>query len=299
MSASNSYKSDFYLKARKHQINYKENVLGIKRNDGNDVVLVYDDAIKGLNFYSPIGDILDAVKDRFNNRYKGPLYANMLRSEHIPFNLFAPLKSRVKENETIDFLNDVFPATDIKNINEIKIEYPPPDKAKYLDDNTSFDTYIAYKNSKNEKCGLGIEVKYTEESYPYGTTERKRMEDEKGKSRYHTTHIESGIYIDNSIKKKLATVPLKQFWRNHLLGLKMIQNGDIKNFFSAHIFPSGNTYQKEKSEDYSRQIKSEFRYQFIPVTYETFFEKLILFFRDDREYIDWANYLKNRYIVKE
>ncbi|MGV8016880.1 MAG: hypothetical protein AB2L26_01680 [Ignavibacteria bacterium] len=309
----NHNKSLFYPKAKKHQICFKEQVLGllecgkfpVKLESGKEMLmdvrtlLCRNDAEEGKNFYEGLPEILKTAKERFGkDNYKESLYANMLRSEHIPFNLFAPLKSRMKENDTIYFLNEVFPNTDIRNIKEIKIEYAPPGKKKYLDDNTSFDTYVAYKNSKNEECGLGIEVKYTEESYPFGETERKRMNGERDDSKYQPTHKESGIYIDGSIEK-LATIPLKQFWRNHLLGLKMVQNGDIKRFFSAHIFPSGNTYQKEKSEDYSRQIKPEFRYQFIPVTYETYFEKIVLFFGEDEKYIDWAKYLKNRYIVKE
>lgn len=294
MSDLNSHKSEFYNKARKHQINYKENILGIKQNDGNDVVLVYEDAVKGLNFYPQKEEVLKIVQDRFD-RYKATLYANMLRSEHIPFNFFAPLINRRNNEETLSFFNKIFPQTNINSISEIKIEYAPSGKEKYLDDLTSFDTYIEYRDTHGENCGIGIEVKYTELSYPYGATEKERMFDENEQSFYHITHNNSDIFKTDSIRC-LRTKQLKQFWRNHLLGLKMVQNGDLKKFFSAHIFPSGNTYQKEMADKYISNIKPEFRYQFIPVTYESFFDALAESFQDNLELKNWIKYLLERYI---
>lgn len=42
----------------------------------------------------------------------------------------------------------------------------------YLNDGTSFDTYIEYVDSNDQKGAIGIEVKYTENNYPIGDKEK-------------------------------------------------------------------------------------------------------------------------------
>lgn len=53
----------------------------------------------------------------------------------------------------------------IVSIDRIEIEYAPKPKEKYLNDGTSFDTYIEYTNFDDTKGMIGIEVKYTEKEY--------------------------------------------------------------------------------------------------------------------------------------
>jgi len=52
--------------------------------------LTQEDGENGKNFYDGFG-IFDAVK-KYRKKYNKPLYSNMLRSEHIPFNLFIPFR---------------------------------------------------------------------------------------------------------------------------------------------------------------------------------------------------------------
>lgn len=78
----------FLADARFHQSKYRASKLCIPYEDyGN--YLTKADALKGLNFYDDFG-VFDEVKKRYPN-YSKPLYSNMLRSEHIGFNLFIPL----------------------------------------------------------------------------------------------------------------------------------------------------------------------------------------------------------------
>ncbi len=86
----------------------------------------------------------------------------MLTSEHIPFNFFVPLY------QNNDFCKIVFSElleVNIHSIDKIEIEYAPKPKENYLNDGTSFDTYIEYTSSDNSKGIIGIEVKYTENEY--------------------------------------------------------------------------------------------------------------------------------------
>ncbi len=133
--------SDFLKSARLHQSIYRANTFDLSYDKyGN--YLTKEDGEQGKNFYNGF-DIFDAVRKRYPKYSKG-LYSNMLRSEHIPFNMFVPL-DRDKEycrKVFADVLN-----IDIISIDKIKVEYAPPRKEKYLNDNTSFDAYIQYTHS--------------------------------------------------------------------------------------------------------------------------------------------------------
>ena len=77
--------------AREHQSKYRAEVLQL--DDYNDYGnrLARKDAAAGKNFYTDFPGLLDEVRKKFPYKYS-PLYYDMLRSEHIPFNFFAPLK---------------------------------------------------------------------------------------------------------------------------------------------------------------------------------------------------------------
>ena len=87
------------------------------------------------------------------------LMGNMLRSEHIPWNVFYPMN--LDKQATLTLLKEILKTDEIDKVTDIRIEWAP-EKEEALDDNTSFDTYIEYIYNGKE-CGVGIEVKYTEE----------------------------------------------------------------------------------------------------------------------------------------
>ena len=126
--------SGFLKRARLHQSKFRAEKLDLPSvNYGN--YLTSEDAEAGMNFYDGFG-IFDAVKKRFP-KYNMPLYANMLRSEHIPFNLFVPLNSN--KNFCKSVFNDFF-NNRINSIDRIEIEHAPKPRKNYLNDATSFDT---------------------------------------------------------------------------------------------------------------------------------------------------------------
>lgn len=122
--------------------------------------------------------ISDAVKNRIkkeksksDNKFScSQMLTNLLRSEHIPYNVFFPLKR--EDKGTVELFNDILGSDLIERITDIKIEYAPAktdDAASkdipLLGDGTAFDVYIEYipKYAKHgQKGGIGIEVKYTE-----------------------------------------------------------------------------------------------------------------------------------------
>jgi len=162
-------------------------------------------------------------------------------------------------------------------------------KRELLDDNTSFDIYIDYKNGE-EICGLGIEVKYTEKSYPFGKTEKERMWDDK--SLYNQLSKNSGVYKKEALHK-LRTTKLKQAWRNHLLGIKLLELKKLNKFYSVHLYPKANTYQANMCKEYIGCLKEEQQQSFIPITFEHFIETAEKVFTNFK-HRKWIKYLKDR-----
>lgn len=237
-----------------------------------------------------------AEQDKGKNvNFQGEGLKNLLRSEHIPYNLFYPLvKTRSQHSNLLhQFMEQLFQNhLHVDKVHRIKIEFASTlHKSKLLDDNTSFDAYIEYQDGAM-KCGLGIEVKYTEKSYPYGATEKKRMFDE-DHSLYKELTRRSGIYKSKAILA-LREKKLKQAWRNHLLGLRLVELGEVDQFHSVHLYPNGNSYQKEVCTAYLECLKDEHKHSFIPITFEKFNDIAGEIFTDP-EHIDWIKYLRLRY----
>jgi hypothetical protein len=109
---------------------------------------------------------LDSIKQRERLTDEKRLFENLLSSQPLAFNIFLPLKwHNFSVGNTV--FKELFPLLNIKQIVDIKLEYVPGDgkgknNRKITTDNSCFDVYVEYQNNKNELCGIGIEVKYTE-----------------------------------------------------------------------------------------------------------------------------------------
>jgi hypothetical protein len=295
---------DFQTKARRHQEKYRTEILKLSSYDVYPSMLTDEDANFGHNFCSCVPGVLESVKERYGD-FKGPLFKNLLRSEHIPFNLFAPFQKCTNDLLVFSFIQRLFPNIKIEKVISVDIEKTPETrqylstssngkKEKYLDDKTSFDVLLIYE-SGGRVGGVGIEVKYTEKSYPYGTTERERMFCTTADSLYHRTHETSQIYREATIPL-LREKKLKQLWRNHLVGLSMVQNGDLAEFTSCHMFPSGNVYQAEAACEYLETIKKEHQHTFLPLTYESFIDVALRTLSENEKWKPWIEYIERRYI---
>ena len=280
----------FKSKARLHQSRFRAEFLNVDFVEyGNR--LSTKDGLSGLNFYNGF-DIFKAVKKRYQ-RYKKGLYSDMLRSEHIPFNLFIPLDRDRNFCAKIfnHFMNDR-----IKTIDRIEIEYAPPFPKNYLNDRTSFDSYIEYTDNLNEKGLIGIEVKYTEHEYKL-KPKSKEDDDIKNKtSPYYSVTKKADLYHSEAIEK-LPTDLFRQIWRNHILGESILQkHKNFKYFTSITFFPSGNLHFVETSKQYIKLLKKN-NHNFISITFEDFLS-VAKVNSPNEKFDDWIKYLIDRYIVK-
>jgi len=285
-------KSGFLAKARMHQSRYRAEMLKVPF-DGFGNYLTKEDALKGLNFYNDF-DIFSEVKSRYNKQYSKQLYANMLRSEHIAFNMFVPFKQNLLFGTQV--LNQ-FLDNNILSIDKIEIEYAPSPSLEYLDDRTSFDVYMEYTHVDSSKSILGIEVKYTERDYKLKTDSRESRCANRKESRYYLVTKRCNLYKDNWINI-LPTDRYRQVWRNQLLGESMLLREPDKynHFTSITIYPEGNQHFIEVSKEYISMLKKPER--FVGITYENLFSSSEKYCPDDI-FAKWIEYMRERYIIND
>lgn len=293
MAKDKTYRYDdtFKAKARAHQFAFRENVLKDYYEEKNpQVILSPGAAQRGFIFCDTYRDLIQEKVKRFGT---SPLFSNMLRSEHIPFNIFVPMEEDLSDAKLL--FNKII-GGGISNICHIYIEFAGySDKQMYLNDGTSFDAYIEYMDDNNQKGAIGIEVKYTENGYPIGEKEEKDIKDTK--SLYWKMTNKSGYFIsDLDILMFLKAHHLRQIWRNHLLGYSMVDKGDIKHFHHIHLYPQGNYHFHQYAiPEYKSLLTPKGEDSFIDLRYETLFEMLSQYFTSTKQR-EWIKYLYQRYI---
>ena len=138
------YKGDkpFKRSARTHQSDFRTNFLKVPFDPDDKygkygAFLMPDDANAGLNFCEEFRqEILEGIKERYHRltaKQHDGLFANMLRSEHIPWNVFIPIKQ--DNNATTLVFNKILGVDEIDEVTDIRIEWAP-DKTECLNDNT-------------------------------------------------------------------------------------------------------------------------------------------------------------------
>jgi len=281
--------SGFLKRAREHQSKFRYEFLKLSDYDEYGNYLTINDAQNGYNFYSGF-DIFNAVK-KYSDFNKN-LYQNMLRSEHIPFNIFIPLENNKKYFTEV--FNEILDGK-IKTINSLKIEYAPQPKENYLNDRTSFDVYIEYTQNDNKNGIIGIEIKYTERGYKIG--EKEKNEIDNCESIYYKITNESNTYRDEIISK-LKEDDYRQIWRNHLLGESiLLKNTDKFQYFTSITFyPQNNSHFQKVSKEYKEFLKDEYKDKCLFITYEKLIE-LLYKYCPDSNYKKWIEYLNKRYII--
>lgn len=161
----------------------------------------------------------------------------MLRSEHIPYNIFTPMEEDLSAATSL--FNEVI-GGGVSRIDKIHIEFAgkSPDRNEYLKDGTSFDTFIEYTTTENAKGGIGIEVKYTENGYRIGVKEKEDIENPNGT--YRQVSEESNYFISSlDTKSFIKANHLRQIWRNHILGYSMLKKAKSKDFITYTFTPRG------------------------------------------------------------
>ena len=287
MNVGPQYKLDdnFKALARLHQSRYRAEILAVDYDTyGNRLTEADAKALK--NYYNKL-NVHSELRNKYPN-YSKERDADMLRSEHIPFNMFAPLKEQPEL--AVSVLHNAF-NIECTQIERLEIEWAPEDQQNYLGDRTAFDVYLEIFDAHNNRIGIGVEVKYTENSYKIGKSEARKVENKN--STYWTVTRNSGAFI-NSVTKDIAKDDLRQIWRNHLLGLSMCLRGDIKDFVSITLHPAGNEHFINAIEDYNRFLSNTKKDRVRSCTFEKYIEAI----EGNQSIMEWKSYLHRRYIVQ-
>ena len=286
------YDDEFKAKARAHQFAFRENELNDFYEEKNPQVILSPEAAKqGLIFCENYRDL---IKSKVKSFRSSVLFSNMLRSEHIPYNIFTPMEEDLDAATTL--FNGIIGGS-ISKINRIYIEFAgDADKSEYLNDGTSFDTFIEYFSSDGSIGGIGIEVKYTENGYPIGVKEKQDIENLNGL--YHQITKRSQWYIPTlDTRSFIKANHLRQIWRNHILGYSMLYRGDIQHFHHIHLYPQGNKHFHEYAiPEYKTLLTEHGKASFIDLTYESLFDMISKIFISDK-HKEWLKYLQKRYII--
>ena len=295
--------SEFKRKAREHQVKFREEILCVEYNKYPNV-LNFADARKGLVFYEGFREeILAELKKpipKTSSAPSGQMLTNLLRSEHIPYNIFFPMNKDLSGCK--DLFNHILGKEEILRIKDIKIEHHPEPIEDYLSDHTAFDVYISYIDTNNKECGIGIEVKYTEKEYALkeGTSEYAHVTDEQGNTRlfgpYLNATIDSKYFKDEVTHDILVANKFRQIWRNHILGASMVLRGDIEKFTSITVYPEANVhFHNDAMPDYYELLTETGKNTFIPLTYEELFSLMDKYLNIENGK-EWNLYLRQRYL---
>ena len=308
--------SDYRKVCRLHQAWFRENILNLKKGRNHSThqatnetveefeqrratmtdiaVLTPADAARLMNFvpeyHDEIGKALCEYRGRIPTDFG--LMANMLRSEHVPWNIFVPMMTDLVA--AAKCFSEILPHRDIKSIRNWKIEYAP----NTIQDRTAFDVYVEYQTSSGETGAIGIEVKYTEEGYSVGNKEFAMMQDPL--SAYSVTTRNSECFVNND-PLQFNNPDFIQLWRNHILGLAMLQQGKVDYFDSLTLYPSGNVHFHSSDchigviEAYKELLTDKGKDTFHAITYEAFFQLLRSKYSSNKNRL-WLDYLEARYI---
>lgn len=221
----------FTARMRRHQSWYRAARLRLGygfdadgRPFGN--LLLPDDARAGRNFFS--AEIAEVARRcaAFNRDIDRPrLMSNLLSSQPMSFNLFAPL---ALDNGLAVRLLTALSGRTVADVTRVAFEYAPAPRSKYLSDGTAFDVFIEFRSVDGLLRFIGIEVKLSEpfSTHPYPLSVRLAYE--------HWVDHFSAPWAPVH-RGHLDAVVHNQLWRDHMLAFALKEVGP-EGYASGELF---------------------------------------------------------------
>lgn len=248
-----------------------------------------DLALKGANFFDD--QVRACVVERYpeafalnKNGNAKPIAKDALRSEHLPFNIFAPLRLWTASGETAAFLAQLV-GRSIDSVNHIEFEHAPFNARARLDDRTAFDVAVDAR-SAGRKLLLGVEVKYTEDPYTLGEREGARMRDMFDSYTVLTESLGLFSAKPNELRRKAVA----QLWRNYLLGA-----ASGEDFIFVHLYHGLNAHQSASVGEFKNALNAQGAAHFRAVTLQEFVDLARTYLPPQS--LVWLSYLSSRYLA--
>ncbi|WP_224401895.1 hypothetical protein [Pseudonocardia sp. ICBG1034] len=226
-------------RARLHQALWREEQsLPIGRHDGEELGSRLHTSVADPpelhNFLSPQArdQVQQAVADapRTGALLSRPrLWADLLSSQPLCFNLFGPLAS--DPTLATATLRLIWP--DIRRVRDIRFEWSPGrGNPAYTANRSAFDVFIEYDGDRGRSF-LGIEVKYHEDLAGTPASDKDGF--------YRTIAGRTAVF-DEASYPSLSVLPLQQIWLGHLLALRMLDEPEDRWDAGTFVllYPVGN-----------------------------------------------------------
>lgn len=259
--------SDFKKRMRLHQGWWRAFVLGenegkhpMKDDENICNTLVNGEQTKN-NFLSNL--VKNVVREVLKGRSDGSagmvdkkrLFNNLLSSQPLCFNFFAPLY--VDKKLALNFLRKYYP--EITSVNEVYFEHANS-KNKY--DNSAFD--IAFDVNDGSKKGIiGFECKYTDSFSP----------NQHRKTAYEEIYQQSNIWAKPY--EELTSSKFNQLFRNQLIAESFKQDKQYDFGYLALFCHHKDDEAITIAEEYKLMLKEEQTHLFQIITYKDFFEQIM------------------------
>jgi hypothetical protein len=203
----------------------------------------------GANFLSP--EIFGQARCDLAYREPGALidaerlWANLLSSMPLAFNLLAPLKTdKMLARKVFAKLLPGF----AKQIIHLQYEHSPGrGDPTFTADGSAFDAFISARSAEGAKLFMALEIKYSE-----GMVEPEA----RLRPRYDALSETSGLYSEPQAEA-LRKNPLQQFWRQHMLAQSMLDCGLYDGGIFILIAPRQNREVATAARRYAATLKPD------------------------------------------
>lgn len=173
------------------------------------------------------------------------LYANLLSSMPLTFNLFGLLKLDLAFASRV--LGELCPDLAGAYVQAVLFEHSPGrGDLAWTGDYSAFDVGLAYLTATGRRGFVGIEVKYSEACQEPAPTLRPR---------YDELAQAVDLFID-PLDPALRTNPVQQLFRQHLLAAAMRLRGDVDEARFIVIAPRLNGLVADAAATYQGKLKS-------------------------------------------
>lgn len=206
------------------------------------------------------------------------LYANLLSSQPLCFNLFGELHADLRLASLV--CGEVWPDR-VQAVTAIRFEHSPGrGAAAFTGDRSAFDVFIEHTIPKSGGRGfIGVEVKYHE---------NLKVAPAAFRPRYDELAATMGCFSAAHLPV-LRQAPLEQIWRDHLLAGSMLATNEWAAGLYVFLHPQDNPHCARVAETYARCLTEGDTFE--AVTLERFIEAT-----RRHTNADWMAELHRRYL---
>jgi hypothetical protein len=214
---------------------------------------------------------------------KPRLWVDLLSSQPLCFNLFAPLKADLALASAV--FARLLPDR-VEQVTNLLFEYSPGRRSlTYTGNRSAFDVYVEFTGPRGDGF-FGIEVKYHENLKAKAASDPDH--------RYPAMARSLGVFREDSMRELVAS-PLQQLWLDHLLVLRMreVHPDKWQDGAFALLYPAENRPCADAAAAYTCCLTSGDT--FVAMTMERLLEVGLGEARGDR----WAVDVYDRYLNPE